>query len=450
MTFRRYSSYKTSGVEWLGEIPRDWDVKRLKQACHVFPSNVDKKSHDGETPVFLCNYTDVYYNDTITSALEFMSASATPEQIAKFTLRAGDTIVTKDSETADDIAIASYVLSDLPGVVCGYHLAMIRPRPPTVGAFVKRLFDSVYVKSRFEVLANGLTRVGLGQYELDNVELPFPSVREQIQIVTFLDRETAKIDKLVAEQRRLIELLEEKRQAVVSHVVTRGLNPNAPMRASGVDWLGDVPAHWEVRRLKYVSPQITVGIVVEPSKYYVDEGISALRSLNIAPGRVTLENLVFISKDANELHAKSKLKAGDLVAVRSGQPGTTAVIPPELDGCNCIDLIIIRKPTNGSEQFLCWYLSSDVAVMHFSMGSGGAIQQHFNVGTAMNLVVPVPPSKEQYAIVDFIKVETNKIDVLSAEAQRTIDLLQERRTSLISAAVTGEIDVRDLVESEAA
>ena len=253
MSFPRYPTYKDSGVEWLGEVPGHWEVKRLKQACHVFPSNVDKKTHDGETPVQLCNYTDVYYNDTIVAGMEFMAATASTDQIAKFTLRAGDTIITKDSETADDIAIGAYVPADLPGVVCGYHLSMIRPLADTDGAFVKRLFDSIYTKSCVAVRANGLTRVGLGQYDLDNLDLPFPPHPEQTQIAAFLDRETAKIDALVAEQRRLMDLLKEKRQAVISHAVTQGLNPDVPMKPSGVEWLGDVPEHWEVTKMKWVA-----------------------------------------------------------------------------------------------------------------------------------------------------------------------------------------------------
>lgn len=220
MSLPRYPEYRPSGVEWLGEVPGHWEVKRLKQACHVFPSNVDKKSHDGETPVSLCNYTDVYYNETITADIEFMAATASTDQIAKFTLRAGDTIITKDSETADDIAIGAHVPADLPGVVCGYHLSMIRPLADTNGAFVKRLFDSTYVRSCVAVRANGLTRVGLGQYEIDNLELPFPPPEEQQSIAAFLDRETGKIDALVAEQENLIALLKEKRQAVISHAVT--------------------------------------------------------------------------------------------------------------------------------------------------------------------------------------------------------------------------------------
>lgn len=211
---------KDSGIEWLGEVPSHWEITRLKRACNAFPSNVDKKSHEGEISVQLCNYTDVYYNDIITTGMELMVVTASQDQIAKFTLRAGDTIITKDSETADDIAISAYVPSDLPGVICGYHLSLIRPLQDTVGAFIKRLFDSTYAKSCFEVRANGLTRVGLGQYEIDNLELPFPPRSEQTQIAAFLDKESAKFDALTAEANRAIELLQEHRSALISAAVT--------------------------------------------------------------------------------------------------------------------------------------------------------------------------------------------------------------------------------------
>jgi type I restriction enzyme S subunit len=211
---------KDSGIEWLGDVPAHWQIKRLKQICEVFPSNVDKKVYENQPSVLLCNYTDVYYNEQITLHLDFMAATASAEQIEKFTLREGDTIITKDSETADDIAIAAYVPRDLPGVICGYHLSMVRPHETTCGVFVKRLFDSIYVKSCCAVSANGLTRVGLGQYALDNLEIPFPPKAEQQTIAAFLDRETAKLDALTAEANRAINLLQERRTALISAAVT--------------------------------------------------------------------------------------------------------------------------------------------------------------------------------------------------------------------------------------
>ena len=264
MSFPRYPKYKDSGVEWLGEVPEGWEVLPLKKTCHVFPSNVDKKSYDDEININLCNYTDVYYNETIVAGMDFMAATATADQIAKFTLRAGDTIITKDSESADDIAIAAYVPEDLPGIVCGYHLSMIRPTLGFNGAFIKRLFDSRYAKARFQVLANGLTRMGLGQYALDNIKFAFPTHHEQQTIATFLDRETAKIDALVAEQENLIALLKEKRQAVISHAVNKGLDPTAPMKDSGTEWLGEVPAHWNTGPIKFFLLQKSGAIKTGP------------------------------------------------------------------------------------------------------------------------------------------------------------------------------------------
>ncbi len=252
MSFPTYPDYKDSSVEWLGTVPSHWEVSRLKLACDVFPSNVDKKSADGEQAVKLCNYTDVYYNDLITAEMPFMDATASVDQIAKFTLRAGDTIITKDSESPDDIARSAYVPTDLPGVVCGYHLSMVRPNKRAHGAFIKHYFDTVSSRAYFHVSANGLTRVGLGQYAVDNAPIALPPVCDQAAIAAFLDRETAKIDALVVEQKRLIALLKEKRQAVISHAVTKGLHPDTPTKDSGIQWLGEIPGHWAVAPLKYL------------------------------------------------------------------------------------------------------------------------------------------------------------------------------------------------------
>ena len=449
MSFPKYPKYKASGVEWLGDVPEGWDVGRLKRVCHVFPSNVDKKSYDGETQVLLCNYTDVYYHDTIVAGSDFMAATATTAQIAQFTLRAGDTIITKDSETADDIAIAAYVPADLPGVICGYHLSMIRPTRAAHGAFVKRLFDSTYVKSCVAVRANGLTRVGLGQYEIDNLDLPFPPLSEQLAIAAFLDRETAKIDELVNAQARLIELLKEKRQAVISHAVTKGLNPHAPMKPSGIEWLGDVPAGWKVKRLKHISPFIAVGIVVNPSTFIAEEGLPFIYGGDIREGVIDSTNSRRISSESSQANAKTLLRTGDLLTVRVGAPGVTAVVPPECEGGNCASVMLVRQGPFNSD-WLCYAMNTPVVRFQVDVVKYGAAQEQFNISHAVNFWVPCPPRSEQDEIVAFLTRETGKFDTLTAEAQRAIDLLRERRSALISAAVTGQIDIRNTIPMEAA
>lgn len=212
---------KDSGVAWLGEIPRHWEVKRLKHIALVRTSNVDKKSIDTENTVSLLNYTDVYYNEYITDEIEFMQATATSQQIQLFELQEGDVIVTKDSETWEDIAVPTCVAQELVGVVCAYHLALIRPFPDqTDGRYISRQFSSTEGAYQFKVGANGVTRFGLPQKVLRDALFLVPPLAEQIAIASYLDRETARIDALIAKSERLIALLREKRAALISAAVT--------------------------------------------------------------------------------------------------------------------------------------------------------------------------------------------------------------------------------------
>ena len=440
MSFPRYENYKDSGVEWLGDVPEHWDVKRLKQVCEVFPSNVDKKTYENETPVFLCNYTDVYYNENITPHIDFMAATASADQIKKFTLRGGDTIITKDSETADDIAIAAYVPQDMPGVICGYHLSMIRPREATCGAFMKRLFDSIYVKSCCAVYANGLTRVGLGQYALDNLEMPFPPKSEQQTIAAFLDCETAKIDALITEQQRLIELLKEKRQAVISHAITTGLNPDVPMKDSGVEWLGEVPEHWETVRLGALFKE-----TAEPGN---DE--LPVLSVSIHNGVSDrefeddeLERKVVRSEDRSKY---KRVKVGDLVynMMRAWQGGFGTVVVPGMVS----PAYVVARPTRQIRaDFIEQLLRTQQAVEELRRNSRGVTDFRLRLywSEFKPIKVALPSIKEQHDIMEFLDRETAKFDELTTEAERAINFLQEHRMALISAAVTGKIDVRRLI-----
>ena len=308
------------------------------------------------------------------------------------------------------------------------------------------LFDSHYFyyqffsrKEELRALAPGTTFQELGSADLRAFELWFPPLPEQRAIADYLDRETAKIDALITEKERLLSLLAEKRRVLITQAVTRGLNPDVPTRDSGVEWLGEIPGHWELKRLKFISPEITVGIVVTPAKYYEDSGVPCLRSLNVKETGLTNTDLVYISPESNELLSKSKVFMGDLVAVRSGQPGTTAIVDERFDRANCIDLIIIRRASSFDSYFLAYFLNSEAAIIQFSEGSEGAIQQHFNIETAKDLLIPLPPLLEQRKIVSMIAAEAAKLGSLKQAAKRTINLLHERRAALISAAVTGQI-----------
>ncbi|RKU39062.1 hypothetical protein C6496_03065 [Candidatus Poribacteria bacterium] len=210
---------KPSGVEWIGEIPAHWGVKRLKHIAKILPSNVDKHIYPDEIQVRLCNYTDVYYNDYITVDTVLNKGSCKENEFAKFALRKGDVIITKDSETPDDIGVPTYVKDDLDNVVCGYHLTMIRPIACR-GEFIFRFIQSDRTRRYFEVNSNGITRYGLGKASIENLLLPIPPDSEQTQIANFLDQKTQQIDELIAAEQRKIELLKEYRQALISEAVT--------------------------------------------------------------------------------------------------------------------------------------------------------------------------------------------------------------------------------------
>ena len=444
MSFPRYPAYKDSGVEWLGEVPEHWEVDDLKHRCLAFPSNVDKKSYDDEASVRLCNYIDVYYNDVITSAMEFMSATASPQQIATFSLRAGDTIITKDSETADDIGISAFVPDDLPGVVCGYHLTMIRPRCDVSGAFVKRLFDAKTTKAKLEVSANGLTRVGLGQYAIDNLTFAWPPLAEQAAIATFLDCETAKIDALVAEQEKLIELLKEKRQAVISHAVTKGLDPSVPMKDSGVEWLGEVPAHWAVASLGYLS-KIDTGSTPDRSiPAYWDRDVPWVKTGEVdwTPIHGTEE---YISLEGLKNSACKVAPPGTLLMAMYGQGmtrGRAALLA--INSAYNQACAGIQFGARVASDFALFYF---MAAYAFIRDSGNETSQmNLSVGIISKFRLPVPPRAEQDAIVQYLRLALKKHVRLEDEARSAIVFLQERRSALISAAVTGQIDVRGLAD----
>ena len=211
---------KDSGVEWLGDIPEHWKVRKLKYVADCFPSNIDKHLKEDEKSVRLCNYTDVYKNDFITNNMNLMIATATDDQIKKFTLLKGDVIITKDSETANDIAVPALVNEDLENVVCGYHLSVLRPTINLQGDYLFRALQCKPINIQFEVCSNGVTRVGLGVYDLKKAKIPIPLLEEQKAIVSHTEKETATLNQAIATIEKEIALVQEYRTTLIAEAVT--------------------------------------------------------------------------------------------------------------------------------------------------------------------------------------------------------------------------------------
>ena len=295
----------------------------------------------------------------------------------------------------------------------------------------------------FAALANPGAVPSLSEGDQADIPIAIPPMVEQRAIAAFLDRETAEIDGLVEREDRLIELLQEKRTALITRTVTRGLDPNVPMKDSGVEWLGKIPAHWHLRALKRVSPEITVGVVVNPSTYVRAEGVPFLYGGDIHEGRIVADAARRMSEEDSESLSKSRLQAGDLVCVRVGAPGVTAVVPPQLAGANCASVLIVRRAASFDSQWLCYTMNSRLVQYQVELVQYGAAQEQFNVAHAVEFFVPLAPQAEQRAITAFLDRETAEIDALIAKVHQAIGYLKEFRTALISAAVTGKIDVRE-------
>ena len=443
--FKTYPSYKPSGVEWLGEIPAHWEIRRLKSLAAVQLSSVDKKSEEGQVTVGLCNYVDVYYNEQINSDVDFMPATATKDQIRRFSLHKGDVLITKDSESWTDIAVPAVVTQDLPDVVCGYHLAHIRPGDNCDGTFLSRVFSAIGPRNQYEIAANGITRFGLTGDAIREGVFPVPPLSEQQAITAFLDRETARIDTLVAKKERLIELLQEKRTSLITRAVTKGIDPNAPIKDSGVKWIGEIPAHWEVKRLWHLTPQdrrIMYGIVLPGP--HVEGGVPIVKGGDVTPDRLQLNLLSRTTREIESQYERSRLKVGDLVYAIRGSIGDVAMIPDELDGANLTqDAARVSYTEDSWGLWLLHSLKSYSAFAQLDAGALGATIRGINIRDLKRILMPVPPSIEQRAIADYIQGETAKLDNLAAKVWEAIERLRELRTALISAAVTGRIDVRE-------
>lgn len=429
----------------LGRLPPPWKAIRLKYAARYRVSNVDKIPAEGELPVRLCNYTDVYYHDHITPDLELMRTTATADEIKRFGLRSGDLILTKDSEEWTDIAVPALVVESEPDMVCGYHLAIVRPEPAQLdSSFLLRVLQSEAVNYQFQIAATGVTRYGLPANAIGTALLPLPPLQEQRVLAAHLDRETEKIDALVAKKERLIELLEEKRSALISHVVTRGLDPTVPMKDSGVGWLGQVPQDWTLKRLKFLIEEALmygaseVGDICEPD-YPRFVRITDVKD----NGDLRPETFRSLPPD---VAAPFQLAEGDVLLARSGATVGKSFRYRVSWGSCCFAGYLIRARVRRRRlmpEFLDYFTRTSNYWDWVRTYNIQATIQNLSAEKYANLVLAVPELSVQKQIVVHLDRETARIDTLVGKVREAIDKLKEYRAALITAAVTGKIDVRD-------
>jgi len=435
MSFPRYEHYKDSGVEWLGEVPAGWEIVRLKNIASVNMGQSPKSedcNQDGDGIPFLQGNAD--FGDHNPTPRYFCTTAN------KFAQN-GDVLLSVRAPVG-----AINIANQIYGI--GRGLCAITANTETSRGYLYYALGKI-TEELFSV-ATGSTYEAVSAEQVGNARCFSPPAKEQHAIAAFLDRETAKIDALIAEQQRLIALLSEKRQAVISHAVTKGLNPDAPMKDSGIEWLGEVPAGWEVLTLGRVTLDRCDGPFGSglKSTHYTDMGVRVIRLQNIRRDGFDDSDSAFIDETyyREELSGHDVLQ-GDLLIAGLGDDkntvGRTCVAPvgiePAMVKADCFRFRLDTK--RALPEFIATQLT-DGSAADAGLLSSGSTRSRIPLSVMSSRKIALPPLLEQKQIASFLRSEFTKFDTLTAEAQRAIALLQERRTALISAAVTGKIDVR--------
>jgi type I restriction enzyme S subunit len=358
-------------------------------------------------------------------------------------LNKGDIVFADTSEDIEGSGNFTQLVSD-EDVFAGYHTIIARPNDRQCSRFYAYLLDSLELRTQIRHAVKGVKVFSVTQAILRGINIWLPSLNEREKIANFLDHETAKIDTLIDKQQQLIKLLKEKRQAVISHAVTKGLNPEAQMRDSGVEWLGEVPEHWDVPQIGHCAFVTKLTGFEYTNLWEIEEAgeIIALRGFNVKERKLELNDVEKISAELSAKLVRSKLAKGDIVFPCTGTIGNAAMI--EEDDIFHINQNIakIRLDTTVSSRFAIYWLTSSFVRTLIDRNNTSGMQPVVLIGDIRKLPIPRFDYQEQECIADYLDSVVNKFNVVISNAATAIVLMQERRTALISTAVTGKIDVR--------
>lgn len=439
MSFPRYPNYKASGVEWLGDVPEGWAIRRVKRLFEI--------------------------RKRIVGSLGFEVLSITQSGIRIRNIDNNDGQLSDDYSKYQLVEVGDFAMNGMDlltgyvdisateGVTSpDYRVFSMRDAVLNDSRFLLYLFQMGYRQKVFYAFGQGASMFGRWRFPsqaFNDFSLPVPPVDEQRKISVFLDREIAKIDALIGEQVRLIGLLKEKRQAVISQAVTKGLDPSAAMKPSGVEWLGDVPAHWDRVQLGRLCSQVSDGPHFSPP--YVDEGYLFLSARNIRVDGWSLEDAKFVEKSLYEQFCKRVIpERGDVLYTKGGTTGVARVVDFDTPFQVWVHIAVLKIIRDlALPEYVAYALNSIGCYEQSQLFTRGATNQDLGLTRMVKIWLALPSLVEQQTIVAALDMEIAGIDDALNAVTKSSALLDERRASLISAAVTGKIDVRGLAAADA-
>lgn len=435
MKCKTCSEYKDTGIKWLGVIPEHWEVKKIKYTSVLLNGYAFDSNSYVDTGVPIIRIGDVG------SEIDWNEMKRVPSDLlhilSRFRVLKGDILIALTGATigknsvfkTDKVAL----LNQRVGVIRGLHIEQ---------GFLKYVVCSDGFKKAIDFLCYGGAQDNIGKGEVGNISTGLPPLSEQRAIADFLDRETERIDTLIAKKERQIELLQEKRAALISHVVTKGLNPNVKMKDSGIEWLGQIPDHWVTISIKRKF-EIQLGKMLQNGpESDADVSVPYIKALHVLWGKVDTSDLPEMWASTADLKQYG-VKRGDLLVCEGGEAGRAGIV--ESSPCTCIIQNAVHRVRgkNGDVRFLQYMLHAVSTMGWFDVLCNKATIAHFTREKLSELRIPLPPSSdEQRSISTYLDGETSHIDTLISKIQNSIRKLREYRTVLISAAVTGKIDVR--------
>jgi type I restriction enzyme, S subunit len=444
------TSMKESRVPWIGKIPATWETRALGSLCSKITNGYVGPTRDilVETGVTYLQSLHIKNNHIRFDGRYFVT-SEWSQRHSKSILRAGDVLIVQTG----DIGQVAVVPREYEGANCHALIVVSCTEAVMSGHFLAWVLNSNYGLHSLRSIQTGALHPHLNCGNVKFLQIPVPPRAEQDRISDFLNHATAKIDGLIERQEELIQRIEEKHRAVITHVVTKGLNSDVPTKDSGTPWIGEIPAHWTAIKLSFVSTKIGSGKTpTGGAESYVEDGVVFIRSQNVRNEGLSRRDLVYITNQVDAEMSSTRVRGGDvLLNITGASIGRICVAPDDLGPANLNQHVcIIRvRPNLMCPEYL-WRLGvSDVIQSQVASNEQGISREGLNFEQVANLLIPRPPLEEQQVIAKYVERAVSKLRIIREKCEQAISLLKEHRSALITAAVTGQIDVANRIAEAA-